>query len=136
MSDEIAYYTPDTVVSESSVPANETVDVTASIADRFGAILDEMTFAELIQAGVVLADVVKDRADQERDRLVDQAKVVSAYLGVEPQALFEVKKPKTAKVIKFRHPEDAKKTWTGKGRQPDWVKELVSAGTPLESLAA
>ncbi len=134
MSEEVSYYTPNTVI-EPQVNAIDPV-VPVSIADQFGALLDEMSFAELLQAAVVMENAIKFRADQEREQLVYHAKVVSAYLGVEPAALFEVKKPKTAKVIKFRHPNDDKKTWTGKGRQPDWVKELVSAGTPLESLAA
>lgn len=35
---------------------------------------------------------------------------------------------------KYRNPTNAKETWTGRGRQPRWVAELVAAGTSLESL--
>ena len=29
---------------------------------------------------------------------------------------------------KYRHPDDASITWTGKGRQPKWIKEAEAAG--------
>lgn len=29
---------------------------------------------------------------------------------------------------KYRHPENAGVTWTGKGRQPNWIKEAEAAG--------
>ena len=33
---------------------------------------------------------------------------------------------------KYRHPENPELTWTGKGRQPAWIKEAVDAGKPLD----
>jgi len=42
------------------------------------------------------------------------------------------KKPAPAK---FRNPEDAKQTWSGKGRQPDWFKKAVAAGKAPETMA-
>lgn len=35
---------------------------------------------------------------------------------------------------KYRHPSDPKKTWSGRGRKPQWVKEAEEAGT-LDKLA-
>jgi DNA-binding protein H-NS len=37
---------------------------------------------------------------------------------------------------KYRHPEKPDLTWSGRGRKPNWLLEAVSAGTPLEELAA
>lgn len=31
-------------------------------------------------------------------------------------------------VPKYRNPQDASQTWTGRGRQPDWYKQAISAG--------
>ncbi len=42
------------------------------------------------------------------------------------------KKRKTAKkggVAKYRNPEDANQTWTGKGRQPNWFRAALAKGT-------
>jgi len=39
------------------------------------------------------------------------------------------KKPKTVVTPpKYRHPENPEVTWTGKGRQPKWIKEAEAAG--------
>lgn len=33
---------------------------------------------------------------------------------------------------KYRHPENPELTWTGRGRQPAWIKEAVDAGRSLD----
>ncbi|SER82426.1 DNA-binding protein H-NS [Tranquillimonas rosea] len=33
---------------------------------------------------------------------------------------------------KYRNPDDPKKTWTGRGRQPAWIKEALDSGRSLE----
>jgi DNA-binding protein H-NS len=39
------------------------------------------------------------------------------------------KKPKTVVTSpKYQHPENPDVTWTGKGRQPKWIKEAEAAG--------
>ncbi|WP_430463668.1 H-NS family nucleoid-associated regulatory protein [Tabrizicola sp.] len=36
--------------------------------------------------------------------------------------------------VKYRHPDNATLTWTGRGRQPRWVKLLLSSGGSLSDL--
>ena len=36
---------------------------------------------------------------------------------------------------KYKNPNDPSKTWTGRGRKPKWVEELLEKGKTLESLA-
>ncbi len=38
--------------------------------------------------------------------------------------------------VTFRHPDDASKTWTGRGRKPNWVKEWEASGRSLDELRA
>lgn len=33
---------------------------------------------------------------------------------------------------KYRHPENPDITWTGKGRQPAWIKDAVESGKSLD----
>ena len=47
----------------------------------------------------------------------------------------KVKSAKTKGDAKYRNPADAAQTWTGKGRQPGWVKEHLAAGKPMTDLA-
>ncbi|MDN5848085.1 MAG: H-NS histone family protein [Nitrococcus sp.] len=37
---------------------------------------------------------------------------------------------------KFRHPDDPSKTWTGRGRKPNWVKAWEAAGSSINDLTA
>lgn len=41
--------------------------------------------------------------------------------------------PKSAP--KYANPTDASQTWTGRGRQPAWVKEAMAAGKSLDDMA-
>lgn len=36
---------------------------------------------------------------------------------------------------KYRNPEDATQTWSGRGRQPVWFRDAIEAGKTAESLA-
>lgn len=44
-------------------------------------------------------------------------------------------KTKGSVAAKYRNPNDASQTWTGRGRQPLWVVALLAAGKKLEDLA-
>lgn len=44
-------------------------------------------------------------------------------------------KRKTKSAPKYRNPHDPRKTWTGRGRQPTWIKEALAEGKSLEELA-
>lgn len=55
--------------------------------------------------------------------------------GLSVKELLSGKGPKEPKsvpaVAKFRHPDDSTKHWSGRGRQPTWVKEWLAAGKSL-----
>jgi DNA-binding protein H-NS len=42
--------------------------------------------------------------------------------------------PKTQLPPKYADPQDKTKTWTGRGRQPQWFKDAVAAGTDPKTL--
>ena len=35
---------------------------------------------------------------------------------------------------KYRHPTDPSKSWSGRGKKPTWLVELLEAGKKLEEL--
>ena len=43
-------------------------------------------------------------------------------------------KVKQAVAVKYRHPENADLAWTGRGRQPKWVADILASGGTLEQL--
>ena len=46
----------------------------------------------------------------------------------------KTKKPRAKVAPKYRHPEDASLTWTGRGLKPKWVVQLLEKGIKLEDL--
>lgn len=42
--------------------------------------------------------------------------------------------PKTKAQMKFANPGNPNQKWTGKGRQPQWFKDAVAAGTDVKSM--
>ncbi len=61
-------------------------------------------------------------------------KKLAADRGIELHALIPTAKPKKKRkkaksAPKYRHPDDASKTWTGRGRTPAWAKPYKDAGT-------
>lgn len=44
-------------------------------------------------------------------------------------------KRKPPRPPKYRHPENPEVTWSGRGRQPGWIKDGLAAGKSLEDFA-
>ncbi|SPJ26264.1 H-NS histone family protein [Palleronia abyssalis] len=36
---------------------------------------------------------------------------------------------------KYRNPEDARQTWSGRGRKPGWIKDALASGRSLDDFA-
>lgn len=51
-------------------------------------------------------------------------------MGAKPAA-----KAATKGAAKYANPADPSQTWTGRGRQPGWVKEALAAGKSLDTMA-
>lgn len=80
---------------------------------------------------------IKQRRKQEAKEAQRELKSVAERYGFSLNELLSgaAVKPTTAKgVVRFRHPEDPDKTWSGRGRKPSWIKEWEAAGRPLEDL--
>jgi len=97
--------------------------------ERLASLLMELSFQELIDAEAAIHVRISDVAAEEKDKLMKSAAMVAAHFGVKPEVLFSAPATKRASrkkdtVVKFTHPDDPKKTWSGKGRKPAWVSEL------------
>jgi len=74
---------------------------------------------------------VKDEKKKAREALRKTAKEHGFSLN---ELVGGSKGRSTAAAAKYRHPQDAGKTWSGKGRQPNWVKEWLAKGRKLADL--
>ena len=85
----------------------------------------------------------QERQRRDRNRIKDAQKemreVASKY-GMSPEEILGGAPARKSggrggKVPpKYRHPEDAGKTWTGRGRAPKWVEEWEKSGRSRDEL--
>jgi DNA-binding protein H-NS len=87
---------------------------------------------------------IDKRKQQEKSKLVDHITQIASERGYSLKDLIGKVplsvKPKKARrrkpvAVKYRHPEQANLTWTGRGRKPLWVTRWLNEGKTLEMLA-
>lgn len=100
--------------------------------------LNNLNLSELkrLQSDVAKAiDSYEDRKKKEaRSELEEKAREMGFSLA---ELLGDVAKYGKRRTIpaKYRHPENSSLTWTGRGRKPKWVTEVLAAGKILSDLA-
>jgi DNA-binding protein H-NS len=87
---------------------------------------------------------IKDRQVQEVKKAREQIQAIAQNLGVSVEDLLAGAGAKAAgkgkggsgtKVeAQYRNPADSSQTWSGRGRQPQWVKNTIENGGKLEDL--
>ncbi|MEM5521385.1 H-NS family nucleoid-associated regulatory protein [Sulfitobacter sp. AS59] len=99
--------------------------------------LDSMSHKELETLLNDVKTAIKSAYERDRVEARKAAEKAAAEFGF---SLDEVssgaKKPKGAKAAaKYANPADKSQTWTGKGRQPNWYRELTAKGVSPDDLA-
>jgi DNA-binding protein H-NS len=102
--------------------------------------LSKLNLAELkdLQAQVGLEMKNREKSDMEKART--EINAIAQSLGLSLKDLLGASESKgkvrkqTGKVaVQYRNPQDASQEWTGRGRQPGWVKEFLASGKNLMS---
>lgn len=102
--------------------------------------LSKLNLAELkdLQAQVGVEMKNREKSDMEKARADINA--IAQGLGLSLKDLLgtseskgNVRKPTGKVAVQYRNPQDATQEWTGRGRQPGWVKELLASGKNLMS---
>ncbi|MEY3974056.1 MAG: trans-acting regulatory protein [Pseudomonadota bacterium] len=99
--------------------------------------LSHLSVAELNTLQNDITREIARRRKSEADSLVDEFRKRAAELGLSMEELVSSKSTtKRGKVaIKYRHPDDANLTWTGRGKRPRWVDAWLKSGQSIEQLA-
>jgi DNA-binding protein H-NS len=98
--------------------------------------LDALSLPELKQLSKALAKAISEfdgrKRTEARKALEEQAK----QLGFSLSELVGIAEPRkrAAAQPKYRHPENAALTWSGRGRKPRWFQDALDAGKSPESL--
>lgn len=100
--------------------------------------LDGLSLSELKTLQKQVARTIEEYADREKNRalaaLEEKAREMGFSLAELTGAPRKVGK-KAPGVARYRNPDDASATWTGKGRRPDWIRAALADGKSLEDLA-
>ncbi|ALK98846.1 histidinol phosphate phosphatase [Massilia sp. WF1] len=103
--------------------------------------LSNMSLGDLRNLQEQIKQEMKQREQQEVQKAREQIMAIAQSVGVPLKDLIAaggrgVKATgKSGSVaVRFRNPDDESQQWTGRGRQPKWVKEWVEGGKSLDKL--
>ena len=100
--------------------------------------LSNLSLAELKNLLQALPDEIKRREKDEKAKARKDLETFAAERGFSLEELLgntKEKKERSPVAAKYRHPQNADLQWTGRGRQPKWIVEYITAGGTLEQLS-
>ncbi len=100
--------------------------------------LSNLSLAELKNLLQALPEEIKRREKDEKAKARKDLEAFAAERGFSLEELLgstKGKKERTPVAAKYRHPQNAELQWTGRGRQPKWIVEFISAGGTLDQLS-
>jgi DNA-binding protein H-NS len=98
--------------------------------------LSKMSLGDLRNLQDAIKQEMKRREHQEVAKAREQILAIAQSVGVPLKDLISVGRgSKTGTVpVRYRHPDHSTQQWTGRGRQPKWVKEWVDSGKTMDAL--
>lgn len=97
--------------------------------------LSNMSVGDLRNLQEQIKVEMKKREQQEVAKAREQILAIAQSVGVPLKDLIGNGGRKTGSVaVRYRHPNNSTQQWTGRGRQPKWVKEWVDGGKAMDAL--
>jgi DNA-binding protein H-NS len=100
--------------------------------------LSNLSVAELRELQTQIADQIKTRQKDEIAKVQQQILSLAGSVGMSVNEIMkgvQNKKPVKSVAARYQNPADSAQQWTGRGRQPKWVKEyLDKPGNKIDSL--
>lgn len=100
--------------------------------------LSKMSSSELRNLQEQIKRELKSREGADRQKAREQIFAIAQAVGVPLKELLGSSVPKSGKggkvEARYRNPADASQKWTGRGRQPKWVKDWVDGGKSMDDL--
>lgn len=91
------------------------------------AALEKLSVKELVDLQRKVESMIVVRQDRERVELREKIQAMAKEHGFEVSELFAGRakggRGKAGGVVKYRNPDDATQTWSGRGRKPKWISE-------------
>jgi DNA-binding protein H-NS len=103
-------------------------------------LLDEMSLEELVNLKNKANQLIYIKQEEQKLKLLEEFKQRASRMGLSFDEVvvgsgYSARKSKGSKVPpKYRHPNDPEMTWTGRGRTPLWIVDLIDSGFSLNDL--
>jgi DNA-binding protein H-NS len=89
--------------------------------------LEKMSHDALWDLHQRIVEVLSRRLEDETRKLQKQLDELGRKSGKSPEELLE-RRPYPKVQPKFRNPENPAETWSGRGKMPRWLVELIESG--------
>ncbi|MCA3451772.1 MAG: H-NS histone family protein [Rhodobacter sp.] len=99
--------------------------------------LEALSLGELKKMQKDVAKAISTFEDRQKAEARAKVEALARDLGYTLAELVgtETKSSRAPAAAKYRHPENAALTWSGRGRKPQWFVEALAAGKAAEELA-
>ena len=102
--------------------------------------LSKYSIAQLRALEVQVIEELKTQHFLSISKAREQILHIARSAGISEKQLLAIKVPKTPKQStvkgKYRNPDDPDQQWSGRGRQPAWVKAWIASGKSVEDAKA
>lgn len=100
--------------------------------------IEQLSSQELRELNTKIEKQLHTREKQDRAAAIEEIYAIAHRLGMPLKDLMGgTGRGKIGKVaVQYRNPNDPLQQWTGRGRQPNWVKEWIDTGKSLNVLRA
>jgi DNA-binding protein H-NS len=103
--------------------------------------LSALTLKELHELQAQIGPAIAERTKAERADIKAKLAKIAADAGFDLEDVVGTrggkgKGSRSAVAVKYRNPEDPSRTWTGRGRKPNWLTEkMAKRGAKIEDFA-
>lgn len=97
--------------------------------------LDKLSREDLVQLRKDVDKAITSFDERRRQEALAAVEATAREMGFSLSELTQghgAKKTKAVLPPKYQHPENPAKTWSGRGRQPAWIKEGLEQGKSLD----
>lgn len=101
-------------------------------------VLSKYSVSQLRALEVQVGDELKTRHFLSVSQAREQILHIARNVGLSVKQLVAIKTPKSREAkpapMKYRNPNNVDQQWSGRGRQPIWVKRWIESGNSLEDM--
>ncbi len=84
-----------------------------------------------------VTEAIASKREQAKRELLEEIEKLPEQRGLSLDEVIgvRVKKRRAKATPKYRNPKDSSQTWSGRGKQPAWVKDELASGKSIDELA-